>query len=99
MTTTRTHDISCRAAADRRESVPTAWRRGVYAIHGERGRWVVDHLPTGLSVLTRSRKADALSAARSLYKKLPAAGAAWDWEDPTRDEDFYAMETLVLGLP
>lgn len=95
----RTHSIHCRPAATLRESVPTAWSRGVYAIHGERGRWVVSHLPTGYAVSRFTRKADALALARRLYRDFPAVGQGWEWgaHPDEFDLDYQALRVAVLG--
>ena len=95
----KTHNIYCRPAANLRESVPTAWSRGVYAIHGGRGRWVVDHLPTGYAVARFRRKTDALALARRLYRDFPTVGRCWEWgaHPDELDPDYAALRVAVLG--
>lgn len=59
--------------------VETAYKCGLYAVDRRRAErpklYVVTHTPTGASVWTGSRKADAVKAARHFHEHAGNAGA------------------------
>jgi hypothetical protein len=64
-------------------AVQTSYPAGIYAVHRDGAKWVVDHVPTGRALYAGSDRTNAVSLAIDLQYSYPnfLANATWQIDD------------------